>query len=70
VAGSDGERKSQYDTLLALASAADTVVPEYLEAHPQHTAAVIKLFRAAQQREFHDWDQLLQRIQAGSTRAS
>ena len=38
-----------YDALLALAGAADVVVREYLEAYPQQTEAVIKLFRAAQQ---------------------
>ena len=55
-----------YDTLLALAGAADAVVREYLEAHPQHTEAIIKLFRVAQDREFHDWDKLRQRIERGS----
>src|SRR2546428_11729152 len=29
-----------YDAILALAGAVDTVVREYLEAHPQHTEAV------------------------------
>lgn len=43
-----------YDALLGLAGAVDVVVREYLEAHPQHTEAIIKLFRAAQQQEFHD----------------
>jgi hypothetical protein len=56
-----------YDTLLVLAGAADTVVREYLEAHPQYTESVIKLFRAAQQQGFHDWDYLLQRIDARGT---
>ena len=60
----------EYDTLLALTGAVDTVVREYLEAHPQHTNALIKLFRTAQQRQFHDWDQLLQHIDAGSPRGS
>ena len=55
-----------YDALLALAGAADTVVREYLEAHPQHAEAVIKLFRAAQLREFHDWHVLRQRIERGN----
>src|SRR5919109_4333450 len=59
-----------YDTLLALTGAVDTVVREYLAAHPQHTKAIIELFRAAQQRQFHDWDQLLQHIEAGSTGGS
>jgi transcriptional regulator with XRE-family HTH domain len=54
-----------YDSLLALAGVADIVVREYLEAHPQHTDAVIKLFRAAQQQGFHDWDDLLQRLEGG-----
>src|SRR5262245_54052757 len=44
-----------YDALLALAGAVDAVVRAYLQAHPQHTEAIIKLFRAAQQPEFHDW---------------
>lgn len=59
-----------FDAILALAGAVDIVVREYLEAHPQHTEAAIKLFRAAQQREFHDWDQLLHRIEGGSTQGS
>jgi hypothetical protein len=59
-----------YDTLLTLAGAADVVVRESLAAHPQHTKAIIQLFRAAQQREFHDRDHLLQHIEAGRTRDS
>jgi transcriptional regulator with XRE-family HTH domain len=59
-----------YDTLLALAGAADTVVREYLEAYPQHTEKVIELFRAAQQREFEDRDHLRQRIERGSKSGS
>jgi hypothetical protein len=59
-----------YDALLAFAGAADTVVREYLETHPQHAESVIKLFREAQRREFHDWDHMLQRIEAESTRGS
>jgi hypothetical protein len=59
-------REVDYDTLLALAGAADTVVREYLEAEPQHTQAVIKLFRVAEQQEFHDRDHLRQRIEHGS----
>jgi transcriptional regulator with XRE-family HTH domain len=54
-----------YDTLLALAGAADTVVREYLEVHPQHTEAVIKLFRTAQQRGFREWDHLCQHVERG-----
>jgi transcriptional regulator with XRE-family HTH domain len=54
-----------YDTLLALAGAADVVVREYLQAHPQHTAAVIQLFRAAQEQGFEDWDRLRQIITKG-----
>jgi len=53
------------DTLLALAGAADMVVREYLQAHPQHTAAVIQLFRAAQEQGFEDWDRLRQIITNG-----
>jgi hypothetical protein len=41
-----------FDTLLALAGAADMVVREYLEAHPQHSETVIRLFRAAEQQGF------------------
>ena len=55
-----------YDALLTLAEAADVVVREYLEAHPQHTEAIIKLFRTAQQQEFHDWQILHQRIERGN----
>jgi hypothetical protein len=39
-----------YDTLVAFAGAVDTVVRAYLEAQPQQTEAVIKLFCMAQQR--------------------
>jgi transcriptional regulator with XRE-family HTH domain len=59
-----------YDTLLALAGDADVVVREYLQRYPEAEAAVIRLFRAAQQRGFHDWDQLCQHIDAGNTRGS
>jgi transcriptional regulator with XRE-family HTH domain len=55
-----------YDTLLALAGAADAVVREYLQTNPGAEAAVIKLFRAAQTRGFEDWDHLRQRIEHGS----
>jgi transcriptional regulator with XRE-family HTH domain len=55
-----------YDTLLALAGAADVVVREYLQTHPEAEAAVIKLFRAAQARKFEDWDHLRQRIERAS----
>jgi hypothetical protein len=55
-----------YDTMLALAGAADTVVRAYLEEHPQHTEAVIKFFRAAQRQRFEDWDLLRQCIERGS----
>ncbi len=51
------------DTLLALAGAADVVVREYLASHPQQTEAVIRLFRAAQQRGFQDWNQLREIIE-------
>jgi hypothetical protein len=54
-----------YDTLLALAGAVDTVVREYLEAHPQHTEAVIQLFRVAQQRGFGDWERLRKIVERG-----
>jgi transcriptional regulator with XRE-family HTH domain len=55
----------EYDTLLALAASADTVVRDYLEAYPQHTAAVIMLFRAAQEQGFEEWDRLRQIIAKG-----
>ena len=55
----------EYDTLLALSGGADVVVREYLQRHPEAEAAVIRLFRAAQQRGFQDWDQLCQRIARG-----
>ena len=55
-----------YDTLLAAAGAADVVVREYVEAYPQQTEAVIKLFRAAQQRGFEDWEQLRKLIERGA----
>jgi hypothetical protein len=59
-----------YDTLLALAGAADVVVREYLHTHPEAGSAVIRLFRTAQQQGFHDWDHLSQRIKAESKRGS
>jgi transcriptional regulator with XRE-family HTH domain len=46
------------DTLLATAGAADVVVREYVALHPEHTEAVIRLFRAAQQHGFEDWERL------------
>jgi hypothetical protein len=55
-----------YDTLLAVAGAADAVVQEDLEAYPQRTEAVIQRFRTAQEREFHHGDQLCLRIEHGS----
>ena len=57
--------EQDYDTLLILAGAADTVVRDYLQEHPQHTEAVIKLFRAAQRQRFEEWDHLRQRIERG-----
>jgi transcriptional regulator with XRE-family HTH domain len=48
----------EYDALLASAGAADVVVREYLGEHPQHTEAVIQLFRTAQRRRFADWERL------------
>jgi transcriptional regulator with XRE-family HTH domain len=57
--------EQDYDTFLVLAGAADTVVRGDLEAHPQHTEAVIKLFRTAQQRGFREWDHLCQRVDRG-----
>jgi hypothetical protein len=51
-----------YDALLALAGAADAVVREYLEVHPQHMAAVIRLFRAAEERGFERWEALVDRV--------
>jgi transcriptional regulator with XRE-family HTH domain len=47
-----------YDRLLAAAGAADIAVREYLAAYPQHSEAVIKLFREAQQGGFEDWQKL------------
>jgi transcriptional regulator with XRE-family HTH domain len=54
-----------YDTLLALAGAGDIVVREYLEEHPQQVEPVIRLFRAAQQRGFEDWERLRQVVVKG-----
>jgi hypothetical protein len=51
-----------YDALLALSGGANIVVREYLQSHPEAEAAVIRLFRTAQQRGFHDWDHLCQRV--------
>jgi transcriptional regulator with XRE-family HTH domain len=55
-----------YDQLLALADAGDVVVREYLETYPHQKEAIIKLFRAAQQVKFQDWDRLRHRIERGS----
>jgi transcriptional regulator with XRE-family HTH domain len=52
-----------HDQLLASAGATDAVVREYLEAYPQQAEAIIKLFRAAQDRGFQDWHVLRQRIE-------
>jgi transcriptional regulator with XRE-family HTH domain len=52
----------EYDTLLALAGAADVVARGYLEAHPQQAEAVIRLFRAAQEDGFDDWERLRKMI--------
>jgi transcriptional regulator with XRE-family HTH domain len=54
-----------YDTLPILAGAADTVVRDYLQEHPQHTASVIEFFRAAQRQRFEEWDHLRQRTERG-----
>ena len=54
-----------YDTLLALAGAADIVVQEYLAAYPHQVEFVIRLFRAAQQRGFEDWERLRQAVEKG-----
>jgi transcriptional regulator with XRE-family HTH domain len=53
------------DRLLALAGAADAVVREYLQTHPEADAAGIRLFRVAQQRRFHDWEHLCQIVIGG-----
>jgi hypothetical protein len=55
-----------HDPLLALAGAADVVVLEHLKAHPQHTRAIIKPLRTAQQGGFPGWDHLRQLIERGS----
>jgi transcriptional regulator with XRE-family HTH domain len=47
-----------YDRLLAAAGAAEIAVREYLAAYPQHSEAVIKLFREAEQAGFKDWERL------------
>lgn len=52
-----------YDTLLASAGAADVAVREYVASHPEQAEAVIRLFRAAQQRGFEDWNQLREIIE-------
>jgi transcriptional regulator with XRE-family HTH domain len=48
----------EYDHLLAAAGAAEVVVREYLTAHPEQSEAIIKLFRAAQEEGFEEWEQL------------
>jgi hypothetical protein len=54
-----------YDTPLALVGGTNVVVREYLQHHREAGAAVIRLFRTAQQRGFHDGDHLRQRIAHG-----
>jgi transcriptional regulator with XRE-family HTH domain len=53
----------EYDTLLALAGAAEVVLREYLAEHPQHTAALIRLLRASQRCRFGDWEWLRQQLE-------
>jgi hypothetical protein len=55
---------------LALAGAVDPVVREYLEAYPQHTEAMIQLFRAAQRRGFEEWKQLRLIVEEKARRGS
>ena len=54
-----------YDKLLALAGAVDIVVQEYLAEHSHQAEALIKLFRAAQQRRFEDSERLQKIIEKG-----
>jgi transcriptional regulator with XRE-family HTH domain len=54
----------EYDTLLALAGAAEVVLREYLAEHPQHSAALIRLLRAAQRCRFGDWEWLRHQLEA------
>jgi hypothetical protein len=51
------------DTLLTLVAAADVVLRDYLQTYPKAAGDVIKLFRAAQQRGFVDWERLRQIIE-------
>jgi transcriptional regulator with XRE-family HTH domain len=53
----------EYDDLLASAGLVDEVVRQYLEEHPHQTEALIKLFRAAQQQGFEDWERLREIIE-------
>jgi transcriptional regulator with XRE-family HTH domain len=53
----------EYDTLLALAGAADVVLREYLGKYPQHTAALIQLLRTAQRCRFEEWKWLRQQLE-------
>jgi transcriptional regulator with XRE-family HTH domain len=55
----------EYDRLLAAAGAAEVAVREYLAAHPEQSEAVIKLFRAAQEEEFEDWERLRRMVKRG-----
>jgi transcriptional regulator with XRE-family HTH domain len=57
------------DTLLATAGAVDVVVREYVASHPEHTEAVIRLFRAAEQQGFEEWHQLREVINRGGRSA-
>jgi transcriptional regulator with XRE-family HTH domain len=57
-----------YDRLLAAAGAADIAVREYFAAYPQHSEAVIKLFREAQQGRFEEWERLRNIVKTRSKR--
>jgi transcriptional regulator with XRE-family HTH domain len=54
------------DTLLTLAGAADVVLRDYLQTYPEAGGDVIKLFRAAQQQAFVDWERLRRIIEQGA----
>jgi transcriptional regulator with XRE-family HTH domain len=59
------ELELEADTLLRLAGLGETVMREYLDAHPAQAEEVIQLFRTAQQHGFQDWARLRKIMERG-----
>ena len=52
-----------YEVLLLLAGGGQAAVKAYVAAHPQQEAAVLHLFRVAQQYRFEDWERLTRLVE-------